>query len=372
MTLANVPISESIGGEMPIAPRELWMKAKGKFPVKNRQLVLSGRTALRAILHALGKKGSRKIALPSYLCESLLDPLREEGFKPVFYGVDENLNIYSTGARAMVEAERPAALLFINYFGFPPDEETQKTLRALKAKCLIIEDCVQGSWLESKPANVGHIGDFVFTSFRKYLPLPDGGLLLNRSKFTIPPLPTGRSRVAGKVFLGKLMRSELQDSETAVREYLHLFAEAERELAQTVPLERCSTMTENLLPAIALAPAMKRRRANFRHLLKAFTTQPRLRRAGQPIFTRLPSRVSPLFFPIRTTAAKRDPLRKALQARNIFCPVHWPLPAAVDKKKFPEAHRLSAEILCLPIDQRYTNNHMKTLLTQLIAADSSL
>jgi hypothetical protein len=227
-----------------------------------------------------------------------------------------------------------------------------------------------------KNPSVGDLGHFVFTSFRKYLPVPDGGLLINRSKIALPVLRGGSSTVAPKVFVGKLMRGSLRTDGPAndhhQREYLKLFAEAEEELSRDVPMEAGSPMTIQLLARLNLPGAMRKRRSNFRFLLQAFSKQPLLRRIGLPLYPELPPRVSPLFFPVRVKHGARNALKKRLQFEDIFCPVHWPLPKAVDRKAFFESHQLSADILNLPIDQRYTRRHMNTLLIRLIAAGTSL
>src|SRR5205823_3969221 len=70
-----------------------------------------------------------------------------------------------------VESQSPAAILVVNYFGFPPAPEDAARFRALRERCLVVEDCVQGSLVELPDAAGGAIGDAVFTSFRKYLPV---------------------------------------------------------------------------------------------------------------------------------------------------------------------------------------------------------
>lgn len=366
-----------LGGEMEIEAGSLWDSEPLEPQVFEGLSVLSGRTALRTILRGIGKQGGdaqRKIALPSYLCESLLDPVKSEGFVPVFFRVDAALRIDTDDLLSKIREQQPAAVLFINYFGFPVDRNMRTVINRLKARCLVIEDCVQGSLIGMKNPPVGNLGHFVFTSFRKYLPVPDGGLLINRSKIPLPVLRGGSSTVASKVFVGKLMRGSLRTDTNPEheRQCLKLFAEAEEELSRDVPMEAGSPMTTQLLARLNLEDAMRRRRSNFRFLLQAFSKRPLLRRVGLPLYPELPPRVSPLFFPIRVKRGLRNALRKRLQSERIFCPVHWPLPKAVDRDVFLESHQLSADILNLPIDQRYTPRDMNALLLRLIAADTSL
>jgi dTDP-4-amino-4,6-dideoxygalactose transaminase len=67
-----------------------------------------------------------------------------------------------------------------------------------------------------------------------------------------------------------------------------------------------------------------------------------------------------LGFPIRT--ADRQRLRQRLIAQQIFPPVHWVRPSEVPARDFPQAAALAEEELTIPIDQRYTLQHMDHIL----------
>ena len=50
----------------------------------------------------------------------------------------------------------------------------------------------------------------------------------------------------------------------------------------------------------------------------------------------------------------------------------WPLPREIDERRFPDEHRLAAEILGLPIDQRYEPADMERLSRELADAREEL
>jgi len=334
--------------------------------------VFSGRTALRLILQAIkgsSTGGNHCIALPSYLCDSLLDPCRLEGFRPVFYGVNQALRIQAASLRDTVQRHEPAAVLFINYFGFPRNREEIAALRGVGNRTILIEDCVQGSLLESASPPVGATGDFVFTSYRKYLPVPDGGLLINRSRLGIPALPAtcGMAlRITAKVLAGKLLRGQREAGDEPV--YLELFREAEEQLAAQVPLISASKVSCGLVSG--LREGMMRRRSNFRYLSRAFKRSNAFRRIGSPLFHHLSNGVSPLVFPIQVFGGRRDSLRAALCRQEIYCPIHWKLPASILPSKFPASHHLAEVMLGLPIDQRYASRDMARILQALLDSRS--
>ena len=135
-----------------------------------------------------------------------------------------------------------------------------------------------------------------------------------------------------------------------------------------IPLQVMSQTSARMLCAIDLSNTMARRRRNFSLLLKAFEEEPQLQSMASPVLTSLPPRVSPLAFPIRVSPEKRDALCEELIKQRVFCPIHWHLPAEIAESRFPEAYKLSREILSLPIDQRYSERDMESLIDRLLRA----
>jgi dTDP-4-amino-4,6-dideoxygalactose transaminase len=78
--------------------------------------------------------------------------------------------------------------------------------------------------------------------------------------------------------------------------------------------------------------------------------------------------VCPLGCPI--VSPRRDDLRIFLTSQGVYCPIHWQLPAEV-KTGFPASQSVSATILTLPCDQRYTTNDMDRVVTLLKEWDGS-
>jgi hypothetical protein len=74
------------------------------------------------------------------------------------------------------------------------------------------------------------------------------------------------------------------------------------------------------------------------------------------IFPELARDTVPLGFPIRVK--NRDRVRQRLFEHEIYPPVHWAIQGIVPEQ-FTDSHRLAAEIMTLPCDQRYDNNEME-------------
>jgi dTDP-4-amino-4,6-dideoxygalactose transaminase len=307
--------------------------------------------------------GAGRWLLPAYLCDSVLQPLRRAGVPFDFYSVGADLRPRLDELERTVDAQSPAAVLVIDYFGFPPEEPDR--LRALRNVCLVVEDCVQGSWLELPDAPGGGIGDVVFTSFRKYLPVPDGGIVTGVEPRSLPAASGAsvRTRLLGQLLRGSALAGQL-DGADAEPVFLRLLEAGESTLDDELPLESTSAVSERLLASLDLAAAAERRRANFAALVAALEGV----EAVTPLFRELRPGVSPLVLPVRVAGGRRDALRQALIGRRIFCPVHWPLPLEIDRERFREEHELADEMLGLPLDQRYEPADMERLAEHLRAA----
>jgi dTDP-4-amino-4,6-dideoxygalactose transaminase len=339
--------------------RRFWTS---RLPGSNT-MASTGRAALTLILAAVKREDRQRhtFLLPAYLCGSILEPFRGAGVRARFYAVDQNLWV---DVNALVRAAHQgdvSGVFFINYFGLPADPELREALSGLRKRRWIIEDCAAGGMLETGGDPIGATGHFAFTSLRKFLPVPDGAVIWNRSaaRLGTPPIEDDprwvRLRALGKLLRGEhaAMVPETPLAETTERSFLALFQDSERLLDLTGGETGPSRYSLQLGPVDYTRCAVRRRR-NFRALLEAFTLRGRRTAPIRPLFATLPRASSPLIFPvICRDRTQRDALRRYLGQRRVFCPVHWPLPADVDRAAHADAHRLSARILGLPVDFRY-------------------
>jgi dTDP-4-amino-4,6-dideoxygalactose transaminase len=370
---SDVPKEQWLGGEMELRPDALCAPEVGGLPqyLQSCPTITSGRTGLKLIARGLKTSQSATALLPSYLCESMVQPFLEEDVDVHFYDVDIDLTIDSEDLLRRADSIHPTMVLFVNYFGFPVSDRESETLNRIKEQSWLIEDCAQGSLVEQEEPIVGEIGHFVLTSFRKYLPVPDGGLVINRTDVDLPRLLPDTDAFVRYELLGKFLRHEfihggLEEPEVE-QAYLTFFKNAEGRLNDHIPLHSMSEISEKLLRRINLSSVMDRRRSNFSYLLRAFDEEP-LCSIGTPLLNDLPGGVSPLVFPILVSEERRDALRKHLLGMGVFCPVHWPLPKEVKASEFEQAGQLSRGILGLPIDQRYDENDMGSLTERLLSA----
>ena len=98
----------------------------------------------------------------------------------------------------------------------------------------------------------------------------------------------------------------------------------------------------------------ERRRDNYKFLAS---------KLGQiAVIPELTSDVVPLGFPVRLK--ERDRIRQALFAEKIYPQFHWPIAGFVPSE-FEASHRLAAEVMTIPCDQRYNQSDMERVVSQL-------
>ncbi|MEA2174769.1 MAG: hypothetical protein QOD00_2361 [Blastocatellia bacterium] len=315
----------------------------------------SGRGALSLVLKELWAKGVRHVHLPAYLCESVLLPVRALGFKFSFYPVDLSL-------AAQPDPPAGSTVLVIHYFGWL-NPIINSLRQQSNPKFYLIEDAVQS--LLSDWSAGGEVYRYVILSPRKFGPALMGGWanvtgeVQDEKGLDVGPV-MWRS-LAARLARGAYLREPDAGVDPQVEEfYLRGLQEVEAFLDQHPTCTELPQVALDQLAGIDWEAAAARRRANWRQLHEMLSGR------VEVLMRELPEGVVPLGYVV--CLGKRDEVRARLAAERIFCPVHWPLPAPIERARFPAAAALSDTCLTLPIDQRYTETDISRVGEALLAA----
>ncbi|MDH3446366.1 MAG: hypothetical protein OEN50_20780, partial [Deltaproteobacteria bacterium] len=107
----------------------------------------------------------RCVWMPSYLCESMINPVKLAAGDIRFYEVDYNLNITST--RWLSTVRDKDLVVLVDYFGFPCDAKILENVRNRGA--WVLRDASQSLLSKVEPDSA----DFVLYSPRKFIGVPD-------------------------------------------------------------------------------------------------------------------------------------------------------------------------------------------------------
>jgi len=334
--------SRVIGGEFELSGVPPIVSLQGDY-----YSYASGRAALYQILMSI-KLTSFKVWLPDWLCESMIDAVRKTGIDYGYYSLGRNLRM---DVHAFVETNKPISehdvIVLVNYFGLVDVNRTVEELRELKVYSVIVEDEVQAlfSFLGDE-----HLTDYRFTSLRKSIAAPDGGLV--RTKNEMPSVKTPNTFAVYKLH-GALMKGSANEN-TNDDDYLRLFEKGEDLIEQNYE-SVMSDETARIFAATDLELVAKKRKENANYLtveLSKLDIEPLLPIGEENV---------PLFVPVLTN--NRDEVRRELRRNGIFCPVHWPL--RKDMQQLPMGKLMAEKELSLVVDQRYNIEDMQSIVEVL-------
>jgi perosamine synthetase len=143
-----------------------------------RHFFFQARNAIYHGLRALQLSPRDAVLLPSYLCAAAIEPVLALHAKVEFYRIDHNCQPDFDDIERRIRPET-RVVLAVHYFGFPCDIGRFREFCDQRG-LLLVEDCahVFQDAVQGKP--LGLYGDVSVFSWRKFLPLDDGGeLVLN-------------------------------------------------------------------------------------------------------------------------------------------------------------------------------------------------
>ena len=292
---------------------------------------------------------------PSYICVDAVRPLERLGQTICYYPVKEDLTpdwewlFQNAGPQSR-------ALLLVHYFGFP--NAVDETLAFCRERqMLLIEDCAHSFLTRLGGQTIGAFGDAGFYSFRKTLPLLDGGGLVTNDIDTVS-LPSEGDDTAAmpyRTLLGQLVRFGV--CKTHVPSPLWRWWQKksgpsptdDRADVESPPHPRPITkFSQQIMEALEpdFEKIISRRRENYLRLSGAFSPVPNI----QLLYPELLEGVCPYLFPM--LVQDRDNLARSLRSRGI--PAYgWPeLPEAVSASTSSVvAVRYARDVLTLPVHQ---------------------
>lgn len=317
----------------------------GISPNEQGKLYSSGRGALFFILQSIkiNHPNINGVLIPDYICDSVVETLNTAKIKWEVYHLNSNLSIDGSGFSAKKLASY--AVIIVNYFGLSSLKEEINKIREVYSNSVIIEDDVQSFYSMFNESDA----DYRFTSFRKSIPLPDGGWALSRYPLLSADIDKNtfaQYKIAGSILKAKRSLNYYDDSI-----YLNLFEQGEVIINDNITksisdfsLQSFSHIDYNLYGNI--------RKKNADFLFKEL-----IKNDINPIMP-LGENV-PLFVPIRLK--RRDKVRHALMSENIFCPIHWPFTDAFTSE-FRLGKIMNEEELSLVVDYRYDSDDMQRIV----------
>lgn len=283
-------------------------------------------TARNSFEYVLRARHCRKVYVPHYTCEVMLEPTNKLGIDVLFYAVDEALEPV-----ALPVLEEGEAFLYTNYFGLK--QHCLKRLADVYGNRLIVDNA-QAFYAEPLP------GIDTFYSARKFFGVPDGAYL-----YTDMPLEQEMEQDVSFERMSHLLKRIDLGAEAGYQD----FRRNDDSLCLQ-PIKRMSKLTENILCGIDYESAKQRRRRNYAVLDNALKDSNRIRLA-------LDDEAVPMVYPYWTDDAS---LRQKLIENKVFVATYWPNVKEWTKDGMLE-YELAEKLIPIPVDQRYGIKEMEIM-----------
>jgi hypothetical protein len=336
-----------IGGEFAVAPASVRRGTSAGEP--HTPCPATGRGALVQILRQIAARGPLgSVALPAYLCSSVIEAVVRAPARPCFYRLGEGLHI---DAAELARRSAPDVVVLVSYFGLVDVTVDVRSVRSAWPNAVVIRDDVHSPY----DADELNGADYAFTSLRKSFAVVDGAPV--SPALTLPLREPDASSFAHAKIAAALLKHAQSGETIDEQAFLALFASGEQLLGEASSDDLAmSWMSRGLLSALDLPAVAAKRRENFARLAESVAGLGLLPMCAPT------ARSVPLFLPVRVK--DRDRVRRELAARQMYCPAHWPLTHGYEGAT-ASARSLYDTALSLVVDQRYDASDMDRLAQAL-------
>ncbi len=357
-------------GELPHWPQ---------FEAAERLATHRCRTAIHAVLPALGISPGAEVLAPAYNCGSEIAALLATGATIRMYDVTPDVRIT---AEAIVERITPAtkAVYAIHYFGWPQDLDPIRRICDERG-LLLFEDCALALFSSDEAGWLGRWGDASFFSLLKYFGVPDGAVTLLREplglRFTnSPTIPLLKEcgRLAKRAFLRRMARTSLGAPRSLSVGKPH--KRPKLMLAGREPMpgsyhyddhemtgSRMSRITLGVINEVAFAEIVRARRENYLQLMEGIRSV----QGVQPLFPAIPDGTCPLVAPL--IVKDRQRWMESLSRLGAHPTAWWSgYHPGLDYTAFPNACLLKDSIVALPIHQQLNQGDVNFLIRCVLEA----
>lgn len=284
-------------------------------------------TARNCFEYILLARNYKKVYIPFYTCEVMLQPLHKHNIAYQFYSIDNNLEPVS-----IYKLKKDEAFLYTNYFGIK--QVTVERLANFYGNQLIVDNAQ--AFFSPRVEGMD-----TFYSPRKFFGVPDGAYL-----YTDVHIDDNLPQDTSLTRMTHLLKRIDVSAEDGYEDFKN-----EDSMLDNMPILRMSKLSESILASIEYDAIKLRRRDNFIYLHSRLGDSNLLR-------VSVDDGMVPMVYPYLQSSTS---LRQKLQEHCIYVARYWP-----NVEKWCNEHDLEVkymnQILPLPIDQRYGQNEMDRIV----------
>lgn len=322
---------------------------------ENKILYSLCREALSDIAYALDKS-EKKVLIPAYTCQTVITPFEEAGWQCKYFSIKRNLRIDLRSLENAIVKHNPSLLVVHPYFGMDFNNEELDILNGIKKKGIgIVLDLTQCLFSSKQYP----FATFIVASYRKWMPIPDGGYLINNTDSVHITQPEEENEeftereMAAMYLRGQYFSNEEQRTKAIS---IRLSKSADHIADSNIVPHKMSQVAYNLLAKENIEKNQKSRFDNYSYLFNNIQESEKITKVCGSI-TEVTT--APLYFTIYVQ--DRPALQQFLAQESIYAPVIWPVE---DERVLidDEVRYIYEHILAIPCDQRYDEGDMRRIV----------
>lgn len=337
--------------------------------------VSTGRSAIAHLIRSLKLEKDDVVLLPTYVAEGVIQPFKDSGVEIRYYHLTADLRPDYDNIAKLI-ADHSVALLYIYHpFGLTIDLSGFRAL-CIKNNAYLLEDCAHALFCETPTKDRG---DFILYSFNKFLPVPDGALLLSQVSdidVSVEPSDVGATDDdAIEDYLTHLeFNTEIRNTTDARNAMFFLDTSSDAfelyyaRIAKDLTLRAVSGVTTSVLATLNFKDLIQKRRENVQYLLRNLKSQfldlVALKPPANTVFFAIPALVKNY---------ERDKFIRLLIGRGVL------LSTLIDKwsfvpqgsKDFKNEKNFIDNHVLIPINEFLSLDDMKVLVQALNEVEAS-
>lgn len=346
---------KDIGSIFPLYDKDLLMPSSNTKDKDIRIHYSLCREALCVIaqhIHA----SNRVVLLPAYTCDTVITPFKEQGWTCVYYTVDLQLRIGTQNVLDLYGHYHASLIVVHPYYGKDLNKVEVDLLNYLHGEgCKVVVDLTQCIFSTQKLQCV----DYYVGSYRKWFAIPDGGYLEPKDGMEIfdSALEYNDKFVTLQRDAMYLRGFYFQTDNEEVKNISRRLNKMAVEMTEfNIAPHKISEISCTLLAKEDKLDNQKRRYSNYKYLLDQLGV---IKDCQILCDNMVEVNSAPLYFMVYVN--DRSDLQRDLAEHHIYAPVIWPVVydevLINDTIKFIYNH-----ILAIPIDQRYDEQDMGTIV----------
>lgn len=325
--------------------------------------VSCGRDALIMAMQECERQYSGQIIcmVPLYLCDSIDSCMAYYGWKLVYYPIGRDFTPDVESFISLYRQYTPQVVFIHGYYGVNTALPLEPFLKECQAAGVsVIEDLTQYIG-----APRSYLPDYYVASLRKWAAMPDGGIIIAKRALSYKPRSVRTDFVKEKW----IALTQKQDYLTELNETNYALLQADKKLFlernraaeglldENHTVYRMSPVSVHIWNTTDITEQLSRRAQNARTLAQQIESP--LAYDGT---------ASPLYFPF--FVKNRAAVQAALQAKDIYAPVLWPISPLI-KTLTKDVAYIYDTLLALPCDFRYGQKDMERICRVLSTEISS-